>query len=410
MTPLPTEDNIRSILGLQGLAVTRVRKEGDEGWLVEAELPAKASCPRCHEESSSVHDVRDKPSRLEWVLLGSWKVWVVLKRRRLRCFTCHKPFTQIVPGLGPRQRMSIQAQASLIAQLAEESFAAIKRSLGISYGRVRRCLERLPLPWVDWKVLVGEEGMISLGIDEHSFRGKDLVITVTCLSRHRVLAVLPNDRQKTLRAFLMELSPRVADRVVGVCIDLKEGFRKVVEEVFPQALVVADHFHVIQDANRRVDETRRLEQELNKKAIARWPLLKGEERLTPKQAQRLAELRQEYPSLGEAHWLKEELRALYGCEDYESAQEHFSRLLINAEEADDLELGRWAGTLRRWRKEILNYFKLPITNAYTEGVHTKMKLIKRTSYGLRNIEIYRRKMMLGFLPRTLQALTPHLLT
>lgn len=252
--------------------------------------------------------------------------------------------------------------------------------------------------------------MISLGIDEHSFRGKDLVITVTCLSRHRVLAVLPNDRQKTLRAFLMELSPRVADRVVGVCIDLKEGFRKVVEEVFPQALVVADHFHVIQDANRRVDETRRLEQELNKKAIARWPLLKGEERLTPKQAQRLAELRQEYPSLGEAHWLKEELRALYGCEDYESAQEHFSRLLINAEEADDLELGRWAGTLRRWRKEILNYFKLPITNAYTEGVHTKMKLIKRTSYGLRNIEIYRRKMMLGFLPRTLQALTPHLLT
>lgn len=172
---------------------------------------------------------------------------------------------------------------------------------------MRRCLEKLPLPWVEWDVLVAEEGEIALGIDEHSFRWKDLVLqrrTVTCLSNHKVLAVLPNDRLKTLRDFLKDLPLQLRERVEGACVDLKEGFRKVVEEVLPKALVVADHFHVIQDANRRVDETRRLEQSLERKEIARWPLPKGEERLTEKQAEALRMLRREYRTLGEIHWLK----------------------------------------------------------------------------------------------------------
>jgi len=44
------------------------------------------------------------------------------------------------------------------------------------------------------------------------------------------------------------------------------------------------------------------------------------------------------------------------------------------------------------------------TNAYTEGVHTKIKLLKRASYGLRNIEVYVKKMLLGFLPPLLLGL------
>ncbi|MBC7361737.1 MAG: transposase [Candidatus Aminicenantes bacterium] len=33
------------------------------------------------------------------------------------------------------------------------------------------------------------------------------------------------------------------------------------------------------------------------------------------------------------------------------------------------------------------------TNAYTEGAHTKMKLIKRLSYGYRNVEVYIKKVL-----------------
>jgi len=50
---------------------------------------------------------------------------------------------------------------------------------------------------------------------------------------------------------------------------------------------------------------------------------------------------------------------------------------------------------------------VPITNGFTEGCHTKVKLLKRISYGFRNVEVHRRKMLLGFLPSTFPALTPH---
>ncbi|MBI4757768.1 MAG: transposase [Chloroflexi bacterium] len=44
----------------------------------------------------------------------------------------------------------------------------------------------------------------------------------------------------------------------GVCIDMKASFKEVVREVLPQAQVVVDPFHLIADASRRLDETRRL--------------------------------------------------------------------------------------------------------------------------------------------------------
>ena len=45
---------------------------------------------------------------------------------------------------------------------------------------------------------------VRLGIDESSFRGRDSVISVTKLKRRKWLAVLPDDRQETLRQFLIK--------------------------------------------------------------------------------------------------------------------------------------------------------------------------------------------------------------
>ena len=67
----------------------------------------------------------------------------------------------------------------------------------------------------------------------------------------------------------------------------------------------------------------------------------------------------------------------------------------------------WARTLEKHHDSILNYFDFHITNAYTEGVHTKMKLIKRQGFGYRNKEIYLRKLVLGFLPLA-ALISPHL--
>ena len=88
-----------------------------------------------------------------------------------------------------------------------------------------------------------------------------------------------------------------------------------------------------------------------------------------------------------------------------------NRILIACQSSDDAEMVRWGRTLSRWRKTIINYFLSRSTNAYTEGAHTKIKLIKRASYGFRNVSVYIKKMLLAFLPPLVLSLyrgVPHI--
>lgn len=412
MTLPPADEDIRELLGLQGYKVVKVdRRDGED--VVQGELPLEASCPHCGQLSRRVHQRTGNPSRLLWGFMGQRPAcggWLVVQRQRLWCSACRRAFTQPLPGLGKHQRVALVAQVALLQALREQSFAALRRAWGVSYQRARRVLLRLPVPWCDWNVLAGSQGPILLGIDEHSFRGNRLVITVTCLSTHQLVAILPDDRQDSLRRYLRSIPRAIQARLAGVCIDLKAGFRTVLQQELPQATIVADHFHVIQDANRRLDETRRLEQNEAKKPIPRWPLVKARERLSPKQEAVLDQTLARLPAIREHHWIKEHLRGLYRSPHAASAQEHWRTLLTVMESSDDGATLQWARTLRSWHREILAYSSLPITNGYTEGCHTKIKLIKRLSYGYRNVHVYIRKMLLGFLPTSLPTLAPHILT
>lgn len=101
------------------------------------------------------------------------------------------------------------------------------------------------------------------------------------------------------------------------------------------------------------------------------------------------------------YWAKERLRELYREPHREQAAKRLDNIILNLEAGDDAELVRWGRTLRRWREPILNHFENRTTNGFTEGCHTKIKMLKRISYGLRNVDVYAKKMLLAFLPPTL---------
>jgi transposase len=46
-------------------------------------------------------------------------------------------------------------------------------------------------------------------------------------------------------------------------------------------------------------------------------------------------------------------------------------------------------TLESWKEEIARMFRFSKTNGITEGLHNKMEMISRRSYGFRNFENYR---------------------
>lgn len=400
------DEDIRDLLGLSGYEALRVWRGSDED-VVEAELQREGACQECGVMTARVHQRAAKPSRLLFGFIGQKRLVLLVRRRRLWCCECKKAFTQHLPGVAPRQRASLQAQVTVLEALSEQSFAAVKRSLRVGYWQARRILMGLVLPWCGWEQLLPAEGPLYLGIDEHSFRGRDLVITITSLRPRRLIAILADQRQSSLRDWLRALPEAYRARIQGVCTDLRPTYRNLIRRELPQVQVVADRFHVIADANRRLDETRRLEQSEAKTSIQRWPLVKNQEQLSPRQREQLQAILSHSASLKEQHWLKEGLRAMYASGDAKIAAEKLETLIITAKASDDAATAIWGRTLRNWQQEILGFFKLGLSNGFTEGCHTKVKLLKRLSYGFRNVEVYRRKMLLGFLPKTFPLLRPH---
>lgn len=387
------ENGTTILLGLKGYEVGTVT-EAEGKIVVEVKAEERDPvCPYC----SSVKLYRHGSGKRRQVL-HSWsngkKVYLQLSRQRWRCRDCGHSFNDGAELLRPYSRITRQAEQEALWQLRDRSFSQVTRDLGVSYTSLRRILER-EIGGEVWGPLPLEDD-IFLGIDEHSFKHQELVHMVTEVKKRQVLRILKDDRITTLKDFLTKI-PK--GRVREVCIDMKDSLRKVAEELFPEAKVVADHFHVIADSNRRMDEARRIEQDVHWKRKVRIPkkiFLVGGEKLSEETRVKLDNLLNKYPSLKDFYRAKEKIRELYRQETVEQAARILDNLILNLKCADDGELIRWGNTLKHWRGPILNYFDRRTTNGFTEGCCTKIRVLKCVSYSLRNVAVYSRRMLLGF--------------
>ncbi|MBI3251343.1 MAG: transposase, partial [Candidatus Andersenbacteria bacterium] len=80
------------------------------------------------------------------------------------------------------------------------------------------------------------------------------------------------------------------------------------------------------------------------------------------------------------------------------AEKKFNLILAYLEGVESKPLRTLKKTLTEWRPYILNHFDRGTSNGFTEGCHTKIKMLKRMSYGFRNRQRYRNKILLAFHP------------
>ncbi len=388
------ENGTTILLGLKEYNVGDVWG-GEERVVVNTEVKEGDKYPHCGSDKVYGHGMC-KPREVLHTWSNGKRVYLEHHRRRWKCRDCKHTFTEGRELVRPRSRLTKPAEAEALWQLKDRSFGQVQMELGIGYGTLRRLLERE----IDEEALgfIQDKDEIYLGIDKHSFRHQELVHTITEVKQRKVVGILRDDRIATLKKFLTRI-PR--DKVKEVCVDMKEGLRKAAEAVFPLARVVVDPFHVIADANKRMDEARRIEQDIHRKRRVQIPkkiFLVGREKLTDEKKQKVDKLLDNYPGLKGFYWAKEKRRDLYQQSGRGEATRLLENIIFNLKSADDAELIRWGNTLKHWREPILNHFDNHTMNGFTEGCNTKIKMLKRISYGLKNVDVYWRKMLLGFVP------------
>ena len=197
------------------------------------------------------------------------------------------------------------------------------------------------------------------------------------------------------------------DAIAWATLDLSGPYRKVFDTMLPDAVQVADPFHVVKLANTKLDECRRRVQNdtLGHRGHkddplyrARRLLTKADERLDDRGRDKLLGLLDAGDPRGEvrAAWhAKEVIRSIYDHQDPDLAVAFVDRLGRDLQDPDHPPEVRSLGrTLLRWRDEIAAWHQAHVSNGPTEAVNNLVKRIKRVAFGITNFTNYRIRALL----------------
>lgn len=251
---------------------------------------------------------------------------------------------------------------------------SVAREEGISEGLVERS-------WLEaHAVLLPPQPHALLGLDGFCVRRPGRMWTgMWDLETKKPVAFVPGERQVDVERMLERHAPR--DTVRAVAIDLSEAYRQAIQVVLPDVAIVADKFHVLALAGRALRE---VHGEKRRRGTVARLLHRGVEKLDQDERERLIESLLKDSRLARAWALKEGLRSLYKKQGAGPAAAALDRWTGDAEASGLRPFQRTANTLRKWRTEVLNYWRHPITNALVEGKHNRIKVLKRRAYGYRN--------------------------
>lgn len=369
------------------------RRPGTKTVGVEAEKVSETEvCPRCATASTSVYDhrvvtVRDAPLRDMGVRLA-------VRKRRFSCRPCGRPFTEPVPGIRKGYRTTERYRRSLL--WACENFSdlsRVRRAYGCSSGYVYRALytqlelerRRRLYPWPS-----------VIGLDEHFFRRgrggfRQFVSMVVDYKNRRLFELVEGRTVGEMEAALAYIPGR--ENVRHVVLDMCDPYRSFAQRFFPNAVLVADKFHVLRLLSPAINRHRRLVEGDRRSAALRRLLLCSRFRLEYADRLALDQWLVSHPVLCALYEAKEALHSLYRTRGYDRAKQALTILTDRLSASPVPELQTLRRTLMRWRREILAYFATGLTNGRTEGFNNKAKVVKRRAYGYRSFQNYRLRLL-----------------
>lgn len=402
-------DRIEVPLGLEGFEVMGSEVVG-EVLEVQIRSSRRAACHHCGSVSVTGHGrnerrIRDRSCAYPCVLRWS--------QRRFRCDDCGKTFRERHPEVAGGRSVTERFRRRLFERACHEPFTDVASSEAVSCYRVLEAFEHHSVEIDDGPI----EPPRVVAIDESAFKKKFMFHTVFSDPERGYVFDLVEGRHKgAVFGGLRKLDPEVRQGIETVVMDLHWPFRQAVEELLPDARIVADKFHVVRSVDRaaarirmrfgRRSYTQRLGRDggfarqhhpASDPIVyrARWVFMKRATKLTAAEERWPHQLFDSCPpEVGAAWWLKE-FCAIYDETDRARAESRLEAWVTTMEATGLREFHNTWRTLQWWRDQILNYFDDRITNSFAEGITNKIKVMKRRSYGFRDPVRYRQKVLLS---------------
>jgi transposase len=292
--------------------------------------------------------------------------------------------------------------------------AEVARELGCDWHTVNDAVIAYGTPLIEDQSRIGD--VDALGLDETLFcrRGRwrtqlwcTSIVDVTPGRGAQLLDVVEGRDAAGPSAWLEGRPDEWRDQVRYGVLDLSGPYRKTFTDTLPDAMQVADPFHVIKLANQKLDECRRRVQNTtlghrghkpDPLYRARRLLTKAHERLDEHGETKLLGLLAAGDPKGEVRmtWhAKEATRSIYDITDPDIAAEFVDELASDmCDESHPEEVRSLGRTLRRWHDQIVAWHHAFVSNGPTEAINNLIKRIKRIGFGFRKFAHYRTRVLL----------------
>jgi transposase len=412
------------LLGLEGLAVQRVEidEHGVRVVHVVTADPLARGCRGCGVVSTRVKErVTTHPRDLE---VAGEPIFLVWHKRR---WTCREPacalasFTEQVPQIPSRARITGRLRERAGRDVADggRTVAQAGRDRGLSWPVVQAAFTT----YAAGVLPAGPPSTPVLGIDE-TRRGKPVwrrdnetgkwVLVADCwhvgfvdaAGHAGLFGQVEGRTAEAVEGWLNSQAAAWREAIKYVAIDLCPTFRAAIRRALPHAVIVADAFHLVQLANRKLAQLRRRltwaqRDRRGRKGDPEWEirglLIRNAENLTGDQRGKIERNLHWMGTRGRhirAGWTaKELLRDLLHL-TFKHAGHTPSRSAISnarhkfgawcADHAFLPELVSLAETVDAWWDQIAAYIHTGITNAASEGNNRLIKLEARNAFGFRN--------------------------
>jgi transposase len=241
-----------------------------------------------------------------------------------------------------------------------------------------------------------DEPIKYVGMDKKSFlKGHNYITVMTDTEGKRILDVAQGRDTEAVNTLWKGLTENQKTGIEAVSMDFWKAFKTGAEKHVPEAVIVHDRFHIEKYLNEAVDKVRKGEhkdlksRKNNTLAGTKYLWLKSKKNFTKANKTDFRKLNIDQLAVGRA-WNRKELFRHFWSYRYEgSARNFFKKWYFSATHSRLQPVIDVAKMLKRHIENILTYIKHRITNAFAEGINSKIQHIKATARGFRNFKNYR---------------------
>ena len=385
------------LLGYEDLRVKSVERTEAKISLHCETSTGHANCPQCGLETGVVNQYASR--RVRDLDISGKEVWLELRICQFVCSSCNRYFHEQPDWLIPGKKYTRRQSKYAFLMCQKQNFSEAGAILNMHPKTLERIYYEQGEAQLNLKARFAE--VRQLGIDEIAHRkGKgDYVCVLTDLERGIELDILPDRKKATLKAYFEGLGSVFCEQIQVVSCDMWPTYINIAEELFPNAKVVIDRFHLVQALNKVLDSIRkalRREQPKNEQfKQLKWILFKRPENCSEAEIARIDQACKESWELGEVYELRNTFNSLFDiATNPQKLKAELIQWIKHAQMLNLPAMETFIRTLKKRMKQILAFATYRVTNAVTEGLNNIIRYFKRISFGLPSFKNMRLRVLI----------------